>query len=204
MQIGVIGSRQLPEQFSEKVSEVVQYLLGRGHVVAHGGALGADYYVLNALLTHSGVGRSVLYSAWQSQVSFPKGVQAGITQYVALGGKVQWGGGESGMPYPAVAAALLARNVRLVNQCQGIVAFLHGKSKGTLSAVAQAQKHKLPIILFSLSENIDLPQQKGMRWYPIAPSGLWEGAQKAMYSSFIVAPAGRGAGARMSEALIYA
>ena len=59
-QIGVVGARALPETYQNLVEEVVQYLLGRGHVVAHGGALGADYYVLNALLTHSGVGRSVL------------------------------------------------------------------------------------------------------------------------------------------------
>ncbi len=41
MQIGVVGSRQLPEQYQEKVNEVVQYLLGRGHIAANGGALGA-------------------------------------------------------------------------------------------------------------------------------------------------------------------
>jgi hypothetical protein len=126
--------------------------------VAHGGALGADHYVLKALLAHSGVSRSVLYSAWQSQASFPKVVQPDIAQFVELGGRVLWGGGNSGMPYPAVAAALLARNVRLVSQCHGLVAFLHGKSKGTLSTVAQAQRRKLPIILFPLSDHIDLPQ----------------------------------------------
>ena len=184
MQIGVVGSRELPEQYQEKVSEVVQYLLGRSHVIAHGGALGADHFVLKALLAHSGVNRAVLFSAWQSQASFPKAVQPDVAQYLNLGGRVLWGGGKTGMPYPAVAAALLARNARLVTQCHGLVAFLHGKSKGTLSAVAQAQKLKLPIILFPLTDHIELPQQKGMRWYPIAPSGLWEGALKAMYSSF--------------------
>ena len=204
MQIGVIGARALPENYQNLVEEVVQYLLRRGHVVAHGGALGADHCVLKALLTHSGVSRSILFSAWQSAASFPKAVQPDVAQYLKLGGKVVWGGGESGMPYPAVAAALLARNARLVTQCQGLVAFLHGKSKGTLSAVAQAQKNKIPIILFPLSEHIDLPHQKGMRWYPIAPSGLWEGALKAMYSSFIVAPAPRPAGAYTREAMIYA
>lgn len=179
MQIGVIGARALPETQQNLVEEVVQYLLGRGHIIAHGGALGD------------------------------------VAQYLNLGGKVSWGGGESGMPYPAVAAALLARNARLVTQCHGLVAFLHGKSKGTLSAVAQAQKLKIPIILFPLSDHIDLPQQKGMRWYPIAMSGLFAGALKAMYSSFhpptptgygvaSVAPAPRPAGAYKQEALIYA
>ena len=105
MQIGVIGSRALPETQQNLVEEVVQYLLGRGHIVAHGGALGADHYVLKALLAHSGVNRSVLYSAWQSAASFPKAVQPDVAQYLKLGGKVMWGGGESGMPYPAVAAA---------------------------------------------------------------------------------------------------
>ena len=204
MQIGVVGSRQLPEQYQEKVNEVVQYLLGRGHIVAHGGALGADHYVLKALLAHSGVNRSVLFSAWQSQASFPKAVQPDVAQYLNLGGKVLWGGGESGMPYPAVAAALLARNARLVTQCQSLVAFLHGKSKGTLSTVVQAQRRKLPIILFPLSDHIDLPQQKGMRWYPIAMSGLFAGALKAMYSSFHIAPAPQPTGTRRPEALIYA
>ena len=81
MQIGVIGARALPETYQNLVEEVVQYVLGRGHVVAHGGALGADHYVLKALLAHSGVSRSVLYSAWQSQASFPKIVQPDVAQY---------------------------------------------------------------------------------------------------------------------------
>ena len=205
MQIGVIGARALSDTYQNLVEEVVQYLLGRGHIIAHGGALGTDHYVLKALLAHSGVSRSVLYSAWQSQASFPKIVQPDVAQFVALGGKVIWGGGEGGMPYPAVAAALLARNVRLVNQCHGLVAFLHGKSKGTLSTVAQAQKRKIPIILFPLSEHIDLPQQKGMRWYPMALSGLWAGGVKAMYSSFHgCIPVPMPMVVRKPEALIYA
>ena len=204
MQIGVIGARALPEIHQNLVEELVQYLLGRGHIVAHGGALGADHYVLKALLAHNGVNRSVLYAAWQQAASFPKAVQPDVAQFMQLGGKVVWGGGEGGMPYPAVAAALLARNVRLVSQCHGLVAFLHGKSKGTLSTVAQAQKRKIPIILFPLSDHIDLPQQKGMRWYPITLSGLFAGALKSMYSSFYVAPAPRPAGACTQEALIYA
>jgi hypothetical protein len=183
----------------------VQYLLGRGHIVAHGGALGADHYVLKALLAHSGANRSVLYSAWQSQASFPKAVQPDVAQFMQLGGKVVWGGGNANMPYPAVTAALLARNVRLVSQCHGLVAFLHGKSKGTLSTVAQAQRRKLPIILFPLSDHIDLPQQKGMRWYPLPPFGLFAGALKAMYSSFYgCTPMLSPASAPKREALIYA
>ena len=217
MQIGVIGARELPEKHQGLVEEVVQYLLGRGHIVAHGGALGADHYVLKTLLAHCGVNRSVLYSAWQSPASFPKALQPDLTQFMALGGKVLWGAGNSGMPYPAVAAALLGRNVRLVNNCHGLVAFLHGKSKGTLSAVAMAQRRKIPIILFPLSEHSDLPQQKGMRWYPNPPFGLWQGSLKAMYSSFyqpsssgysmasqILAPAPPPAGAPKHEAMIYA
>ena len=205
MQIGVIGARALPDTHQNLVEEVVQYLLGRGHIVAHGGALGADHYVLKALLAHSGVNRSVLYSAWQGAASFPKAVQPDIAQFVQLGGKVLWGGGENGMPYPAVAAALLARNVRLVSQCHGLVAFLHGKSKGTLSTVAQAQKRKIPVILFPLSDYIDLPEQKGMRWYPNPPYGFWQGSLKAMYSSFHgCLPVQSHMSAPKREALIYA
>ena len=205
MQIGVIGARALPDTYQGLVDDVVQYLLGRGHIVAHGGALGADHYVLKALLGHSGVNRAVLYSAWQSGGSFPKSVRPDVDHYLALGGKVVWGGGEAGMPYAAVAAALLARNAKLVNQCHGLVAFLHGKSKGTLSAVAQAQRQKKPIILFPLTDHINLPQQKGMRWYPVAISGMWAGSVKAMYSSFDgYAPVMPGTGAPAKEALIYA
>ena len=211
MQIGIIGSRELPEQFQEKVNDVVLYLLRRGHVVAHGGALGADHYVLKALLAHSGVNRSVLFSAWQSQACFPKVVQPDVERFMAIGGKVLWGAGENGMPYPAVAAALLGRNVRLVNQCHGLVAFLHGKSKGTLSAVAMAQKRKIPIIVFPLSyassnplKRLELPQQNCSCWYPNPPYGLWQGSFKAMYSSFYPAPVPPPTGAPKVEAKIYA
>lgn len=48
--VGVVGSRLLPASFSPLVSSVVSFFLGQGFRVASGGALGADLFVLSALL----------------------------------------------------------------------------------------------------------------------------------------------------------
>lgn len=191
MKIGVIGSRQLPEKYQIKVREVVEYLLDKGHIVCHGGAMGADHFVLKALLENHSSNKGILFSAWKNIKDFPLAVQPEVEKYIAQKGQTQWGFGEKGNAYPAVCAALRARNQKLVSCAGGLVAFIYacpehgrsGKSKGSLSTVSRAIKANIPVIVFPLSK-VSLPAQKGMSWFPVYPKGIWEGALKAMYSSF--------------------
>lgn len=184
MHIGVIGSRSLPEKAQSKVSEVVKYLLAQGHEICHGGAKGTDHFVLKALIENGACHKGILFSAWQSIDGFPITVKSDVEIYLNRNGCLFWGAGPKQAPYPVAVAALMARNKALVDQCDGLVAFLHGESRGTLSTVREAIKKKIPIILFPLTDKIVFPQSKGMRWYPMFPKGIWDGALKAMYSSF--------------------
>lgn len=184
MRIGVIGSRRLPEESFSRVSSVVQYLLDRGHSVCHGGALGCDHFVLRALLAEGSPGRGLLFSAWRDIESFPLEVRPDIESYLGSGGAVVWGDCASGQPYSAVCAGLHARNQRLVSHCDGLVAFIHGESRGTLSTIRYAIRFGIPVIVFLDSrEAISLPKQKGVDWFPVRQGGVWQGSVKAMYSS---------------------
>jgi len=184
MLIGVIGSRSLPEEYFSQVSAVVTYLLDRGHTICHGGALGTDHFVLRALLAEHSSSRGILFSAWRDIESFPLGVRPDIQSYLDSGGQVVWGDCASGQPYSAVCASLHARNQRLVSQCDGLVAFIHGDSRGTLSTVRYAIRFGIPVIVFLISgDKEQLPKQKGVDWFPVRQGGVWKDSVKVMYSS---------------------
>lgn len=88
MKVAVIGSRALPVGFSEKVVGVVGRLLMRGHEVCHGGAMGADHFVLQALINCRAASKGILFSAWESVLGFPAQVQPDIQKYLAAGGQL--------------------------------------------------------------------------------------------------------------------
>lgn len=190
MRIGVIGSRTLPEEDQGKVCQVIEYLLDRGHYILHGGALGCDHFVLQALLSDHSSDRGILFSAWRDIDSFPLAVQPDVREYLDQGGQIVWGDSDRHQPYSVTCASLLGRNQRLVDSCDGLIAFIYGKSRGTLSTVRYALRYGLPVIIFVINpEDIDLlPKLKGVVWYsvkqrPNRNSSIWEDSFQAMYSS---------------------
>jgi predicted Rossmann fold nucleotide-binding protein DprA/Smf involved in DNA uptake len=90
-QVGVIGSRALPKQYQQKVSEVVKYLISGGHTVCHGGALGADHFVLKSLLEINSASKSILFSAWQNIECFPFEVKPDVQKFIESGGRLFFG-----------------------------------------------------------------------------------------------------------------
>lgn len=174
MKIAVIGSRALPVAFSEKVLGVVGRLLLRGHEVCHGGAMGADHFVLQALINLQAASRGILFSAWDSVLGFPAQVQPDVQKYLAAGGRAivpTTGGrlhylpasGGVNISYPTARNALLQRNVEMVNHSDALVAFLHGESRGSSFTIKKACEKGLPVLVF-LSGSTTLPQIKNGTW----------------------------------------
>lgn len=91
MRIGVIGSRELPESFRAQVSGIVQDLIARGYYIHTGGALGADAFALEAVISADSCSQAVVFSPWVSVSGFPVAVQPAIRQLIAYGGQVDWG-----------------------------------------------------------------------------------------------------------------
>ncbi|MDC0977717.1 DNA-processing protein DprA [bacterium] len=182
MRIGIVGSRALSAEHRGGVCQTVEYLLERGHCICHGGAIGTDHLVLQTLLDYHCIDRGILFSPWQDRDSFPAEVSQDIQRYLVSGGQTFWGFGQSGQPYPAICTALRARNQRLVIHSDGLIAFVSGKSRGTLSTVSMALKRGIPVIVFRLSGDTALPTRKGMQWFQINKPGIFQGAFRAMYS----------------------
>lgn len=155
--VGIVGSRSLPASFAQLVSRVVSSYLARGFRVASGGAMGADSFVLSALLQQGACPAGVLFSAWQSSSGFPVQVRPQVARFVASGGQVVWGSGSSGGSRHVVVSALLARNRRLVSSSSVLVAFLYGPSRGTLYTVRQALGRGVPVVLFLCGGGTQLP-----------------------------------------------
>jgi predicted Rossmann fold nucleotide-binding protein DprA/Smf involved in DNA uptake len=61
--IGIVGSRELPESFRPQVSAVARYLLARGYHLHTGGAVGADLFALQSVISASAYSRAVIFSA---------------------------------------------------------------------------------------------------------------------------------------------
>ena len=71
-----------------------------------------------------------------------------------------------------------------------MIAFIYGRSRGTLSTVRYALRHGLPVIIFAINpDDIKLlPKHKGVVWYsvkkrPNTNSSIWQDSFQAMYSS---------------------
>ena len=167
MKVAIIGSRALPESYTEKVAGVVGRLLRRGHEVCHGGAMGADHFVLQALLHLQAAQSGILFSAWENVLGFPLAVRPDVEKYLAAGGRcvsstVSVGGGAN-LPHYLARKALLQRNEDMVNSADAVIAFLHGESRGSGFTIKKACEKGLPVLVF-LSGATPLPQIPGGRW----------------------------------------
>jgi predicted Rossmann fold nucleotide-binding protein DprA/Smf involved in DNA uptake len=177
--IGVIGSRSLPPEVSGKVGDVTEDLLDRGFHIATGGAVGTDSFCLSRLLEIGVADKATIHTAWGSYKRFPVETRADVRRFRDTGGHILWGNINGDTDYSTVRAGLLARNVRLVDACHGIVAFLYGDSSGTLFTVSRAIQLKMPIVIFAI--NRELPVFPSVRWKPLLCGGCWEGGLKAVY-----------------------
>ena len=143
--VGVIGSRQLPAIYKEKVKEAVMQLLGKGYNVASGGAAGADNFALESLLELSAAPRGIIFSPWREIEQFPIPVQENMKKFIAQSGRVVWGDVPRYADREAVVAGLLGRNVRLVSGAVGLIAFPFGDSRGTAFTLRRAQQKGIPV-----------------------------------------------------------
>ncbi len=155
--VGIVGSRSLPVSFAPLVSQVVASYLARGFRVVSGGALGADFFALSALLQQGVCSWGVIYSAWQSASGFPVSVRPHISRFLSSGGQVVWGSATPGDSRHLVISALLARNRRLVSSSSVLVAFLYGRSRGSLYTVRQAVGRGIPVVIFLCGGGACLP-----------------------------------------------
>lgn len=175
--IGVVGSRALPYTHAEWVGEIVDYLISKGHRLATGGAMGTDEYVLCRLLRTGHSDLCSIFSAFRGYEGFPSKVRAAVRQFKDYGGHIVWG--PSAKDDPLVRTALLMRNVRLVEACYGLVAFVTPDSRGTVFTIQKAAAKRLSLVVFPIGcEAPDLPHVK---WVPLRCGGMWEGAVKAVY-----------------------
>lgn len=177
--IAVVGSRKLSPKYSEKIGNIVDYLLSKQYNIASGGAKGADDYVLRHLLHRERADRGVIFSAWDTYKGFPLDVRKHVRYFHQQGGSILWGASSGAEPITAVKMALLHRNIRLVQASEGIVAFMNADSRGTFYTVREAIKAKKKVVVFPI--NRELPGFHVVKWVPLLCGGCWEGGYKAVY-----------------------
>ena len=162
--IGIVGARALPSQFSEQVSQVVSYLLERGYRIHSGGAIGADQFALQSVISQGACSRAAIFSAWSSASGFPRQVQPSVEHFISHGGQMVWGEVGFHALRSQVTVGLLARNTRLVRASSGIVAFMYGDSAGTRRTVLEAIRHGLRVVVFLCGGGAVLPEVRGGSW----------------------------------------
>ena len=173
--IGIVGARALPDSFREQVSAVVRYLVERDYQIHTGGAVGADQFALETVISQRAFDRCVIYSAWTSLSGFPRGVQRFVDYFVSHQGRVDWGFVQPSSSRGIVVAGLLARNTRLVSASSGLIAFMYGQSSGTRRTVLEAVRRGLRVVVFLCGGGAVLPELSSGRWLQLR-CGLWEGA----------------------------
>ncbi len=174
--VGVVGARALPESFRAQVAGVVRYLVERGYQIHTGGAVGADQFSLETVISLGAYDRAVLFSAWAGVAGFPRAVQRHVDYFISHQGRVDWGFVQPGSARGVAVAGLLARNQRLVSASSGLVAFLYGESRGTLRTVSQAIQSRLRVVVFLCGGGAVLPSFRRGHWVPLGCSGCWAGA----------------------------
>lgn len=177
--VAVVGSRSLPGSWASRVGVVVSYLLGRGWGVGSGGASGADFFALSAVVSAgaSACSRSVVCSAWSSLASFRGSCLSVLSSFLSLGGSVVWGPVPSSCPRSVALRALFGRSRSLVRGSAGVVAFLWGRSAGSLSSVRLAVRWGLPCVVFVCGGGASLPSLPGGRWVRLS-SGVFAGSYR--------------------------
>jgi len=167
----------LPSQFSEQVSQVVSYLLERGYRIHSGGALGADQFALQSVISQGACSQAAIFSAWSSASGFPQRVQPSIQHLLSHGGSVVWGVVAPRSSRQAVTVGLISRNIRLVRSSLGVVAFLYGESRGTSRTIRAAISSGRRVVVFLCGGGASLPEVPSGRWVELHCSGqCWSGA----------------------------
>ncbi len=174
--IGIVGARALPDSFRVRVSDIVRYLLARDYHIHSGGALGADLYVLQALIEQRAIDRGLILSAWSSVDGFPREVLRYVEHYVSHRGRVSWGIVPTRASRGLAIAGLLARNQRLVRSSVGIIAFLYGDSTGTIRTIREAIRLDRRVVVFVCGGEARLPEVGPGRWVEMSCSSPWGGA----------------------------
>lgn len=147
--IGIVGSRALPEKYGFHVRQVVAQLLAKGCYINSGGAMGADSYVIAALLRAGKSYRGVIYSAWSYFSGFPYSARKEIGEFAKKGGRIDWGIVQPDSTRQEVVAGLLGRNRKLVENSDALIVYLYGESRGTMYTIKEAIKKGIPIVVFA-------------------------------------------------------
>jgi len=176
--IGLVGSRTLTHKYKVLVFNVVKTLLNQNYNIATGGAAGADLYSIESLLELNHAQSGIIYSAWQGLNHFPKNVMPIVSKFNEKGGKIVWGKATSLQNYIQIRNALLSRNENLVNNSQGLVAFINAKSRGSIFTIKKAINKKIPVVIFPI--NASLPNLKGINWLN-SNKNHFEGSFKVHY-----------------------
>lgn len=177
--VGIVGARSLSPKYAEKIGRIVDALIHHGFHIATGGALGTDDYVLSQLISKERFDRGVIFSAWNTFRGFPVKVRKSVRTFHDYGGSIIWGD-STGAEHPsAIKMALLHRNVRLVDACEGITAFLTEQSRGTFFTVKKAVEKRKKLVVFPIER--ELPGFQVVKWVPLKCGGVWDGAFKAVY-----------------------
>lgn len=174
--VGIIGARALPPEYKEKVSAVTRYLSSKAYQIHLGGALGADQYALEALISAGAVSKGVMFSAWSSVAGFPREVQKHIEYFAAHHGRVLWGLVPPHSSRSVAIAGLLSRNQRLVNASSGLVAFIYGESNGTKSTIKKAIERGLKVVVFLCGQEAVLPTIRSGKWVELRCGEPWRGS----------------------------
>ena len=175
--IAVIGSRTLSHSYSNCVGQLVTDLISRQFLIASGGAIGTDQFVIEQFLRSGLSNKCTVFSAWKYYKCFPKTIQAMMKQFKDYGGKIQWGLCGEGANYSVARVALLERNVRLVKASYGVVAFIDKNSRGSIFTIKQAIKQKKKVVVFPI--DCDPPKINDIVWRRIKCKGPWAGSYVA-------------------------
>ncbi len=176
--VAVVGARSLPASWASRVVAVVRELGGRGVGIGSGGAVGADLFALGAVVR---AGRAACVSSMiylpGDPAQAPRACRGLLNRFSALGGAVVPGALGREASQEATVAALKARTRALIGAAAGVVAFLHGPSRGTVFTLHCAISRGLPVVVFLCGGGAVLPAGRGGAWIPLrCASGVWAGA----------------------------
>jgi predicted Rossmann fold nucleotide-binding protein DprA/Smf involved in DNA uptake len=181
--VAVVGSRSLPAAWADKVRQVVAALSRRGCQVASGGALGADLFALQAVVSSCRCQGARVFLPGSVQQA-PWACQAALQSFVSGGGTVVPGSAPVAAPRDQFITALFARSAALAQAATGgVVGFVSGRSSGTWFTCQAVARLGRPVVVFPVEGPralrslgcgswVPLPAWPGsFRWVPSAAVG---------------------------------
>ena len=171
--VAVIGSRSLPQAWAGRVATTVQQLLARGYSIGSGGAIGADLFALQAVLSHGAANRcTVFLPGGIAQV--PVSCSGPLTRLSCSGGSVIPGQAQAGSSRQEFVSALFARSSALVQAAgSGVVAFISGASRGSWFTCKASATLGRPVVVFPVEGARALQSLGCGSWVPVS---AWPGA----------------------------